>query len=365
MNDHSVETDTRLHRQFLRHPISTRKYQYTPLSKTTFEIRLLELLPASISTEIRVSINIFSFDEGTLPDYEALSYTWGSVKSPQEISVGIDASHTLTVTRNLAEALPYLRFKDKPRTLWIDAASINQQDLKERSHQVQRMVDIYCRARRVIVWLGKESDDSSLAVDCVRTLSSKIEIDPGTMKVLPRTNESHWLDWKSKLPFDVEQTKAITSVCNRDWFRRLWVWQEVRCARDIEVLCGHDSLSWQDVQVLGYFCLHKPWEQSFYDNMSRITRFLLFNLCGLVESNSFFALVDQTKHCLCADPRDRIYALTSMATERNIQVEPDYEKPVSEVYGSFVVDYIRCHKNLKVLTQVGSRKGIGNGLPSW
>ena len=365
MNDHSVEFDKSLQRQALRHPGSVSKYQYTPLSKTKFEIRLLQLLPASSSSNVRVSIDVIPFDEVILPDYEALSYTWGSTEDQQNISIGIEASHALTVTRNLADALPYLRYQDKPRTLWIDAVSINQQDLRERSYQVQMMADIYSRARRVVVWLGKESDDSSLAMDCVRTLSSKIEIDHGTMKVLPRTDESHWLDWKSKLPFDDEQTRAVTSLCNRDWFRRLWIWQEVRCARDIEVLCGEDSLSWQDVQVLGYFCLHKPWEQSFYHNMSRITRFLLFNLCGLVESNSFFALADQTKHCLCSDPRDRIYALTSMATERDLQVEPNYEKPVSEVYRSFVVDYIRCHNSLKVLTQVGGRKGIGDSLPSW
>ncbi|PVH81056.1 HET-domain-containing protein, partial [Cadophora sp. DSE1049] len=341
------------------------KYKYTPLSRTTFEIRLLQLLPASISPDIRASITITPFEDGTLPQYEALSYTWGSMEDPQEISVGTGASHTLTVTRNLAEALPYLRFQDKPRTLWIDAACINQQDLKERSRQVQRMADIYSRAQRVLVWLGKESDDSSLAVECVRTLSSKIEIDRGTMKVLPRTDESHWLDWKTKLPFDVEQTTALTRLCNRDWFKRLWIWQEVRCARDVEVMCGTDSVSWQEIQVLGYFCLHKSWDQSFYENVSRITRFLLFNLCGLVGSNSFFALVDQTKHSLCSDPKDRIYALTSIVTEKDLQVEPDYEKSTTEVYRSFVIDYIRRHRDLKVLTQVGSSKDLSNDLPSW
>ena len=39
---------------------------------------------------------------------------------------------------NLALALPYLRLKDKPRLLWIDAICVDQQNLKERGHQVER-----------------------------------------------------------------------------------------------------------------------------------------------------------------------------------------------------------------------------------
>ncbi|KAH7385000.1 heterokaryon incompatibility protein-domain-containing protein [Cadophora sp. MPI-SDFR-AT-0126] len=365
MNDRCVDTDATFHQQFTYHPMSTTEYMYQPLSKTAFEIRLLQLLPASLSSDIRVLISITPFEDSNLPDYEALSYTWGSTEDPQMISVGTDGIHSLTVTRNLAEALPYLRLRDKPRTLWIDAACINQKDLKERSRQVQRMADIYSKARRVLVWLGKESEDSSLAVECVRTLSSKIEIDPGIMKVLPRTDEKHWLDWKAKLPFNVEQTMALARLCNRDWFKRLWIWQEVRCARDVEVMCGTDSMSWKEIQVLGYFCLHKSWDQAFYDNVSRITRFLLFNLCGLVGSNSFFALIDQTKHSLCSDPKDRIYALASMAAEGDLHVEPDYEKPTSEVFHSFVIEYIRHHGDLKVLTQVESHKDTNQCLPSW
>ncbi|KAH7389244.1 hypothetical protein BKA64DRAFT_580558, partial [Cadophora sp. MPI-SDFR-AT-0126] len=56
---------------------------------------------------------------------------------------------------------------------------------------------------------------------------------------------------------------------------------------------------------------------------------------------SFFALIDQTKHSLCSNLKDRIYALASMAIERDLHIEPDYKKSITEVYCSFIVDYIR------------------------
>jgi hypothetical protein len=99
-----------------------------------------------------------------VPNFEALSYAWDSTEHPVDIFVGPIGNHTLGVTQNLAEALPYLRFKDRPRVLWIDAISVNQQGLAERSQQVQQMADIFSKPARVIIWLGVETPDFSIAI---------------------------------------------------------------------------------------------------------------------------------------------------------------------------------------------------------
>jgi hypothetical protein len=112
-----------------------------------------------------------------VPDFEALSYAWGSTEDPVDIFIGESGSCTLAVTRNLAEALPFLPFENKTRVLWIDAICVNQQDKAERSSQVQRMADIYSKAARVLIWLGPASGDSSVALDCMKLVSSKIAID--------------------------------------------------------------------------------------------------------------------------------------------------------------------------------------------
>ena len=55
----------------------------------------------------------------------------------------------MQVTKNLESALRILRDKLPMRLgvrLWVDTLCINQNDVKERSAQVQRMWDIYQKA---------------------------------------------------------------------------------------------------------------------------------------------------------------------------------------------------------------------------
>lgn len=59
----------------------------------------------------------------------------------------------ITVTRSLLDALRTFRRPDRLRILWADAICINQQDLEERSQQVQFMTRVFSEAKRVLIWL--------------------------------------------------------------------------------------------------------------------------------------------------------------------------------------------------------------------
>src|SRR5580700_5121291 len=63
-----------------------------------------------------------------------------------------------------------LRCEDRPRTLWVDAICINQENITERNSQVQLMKSIYEKASRVLVWLGEEADDSDVALGLVSSM---------------------------------------------------------------------------------------------------------------------------------------------------------------------------------------------------
>ena len=52
-------------------------------------------------------------------------------------------SSTLPITKNLFHALKHLRRQSESRIFWVDTICVNQEDLDERSSQVQRMADIY------------------------------------------------------------------------------------------------------------------------------------------------------------------------------------------------------------------------------
>ncbi|RYO91805.1 hypothetical protein DL764_008230 [Monosporascus ibericus] len=109
--------------------------------------------------------------------YEALSYTWGSSQSPDTVEVKRSDKHwqELCVNRNLAEAMRYLRYEDRPRVMWIDAICINQADVKERSVQVTRMGQIFSLANKVVAWLGPGFSNSKLAVATLDYLVSRVE----------------------------------------------------------------------------------------------------------------------------------------------------------------------------------------------
>lgn len=101
-------------------------YQYSPLNEETNEIRLLTLFSENSSPEIRILIykTPLTFDNPSV--FEALSYTWGSSRDLVNIKVGLSGADTLAITKNLFVPLPYLRYKDRPRDLWIDAICIDQ-----------------------------------------------------------------------------------------------------------------------------------------------------------------------------------------------------------------------------------------------
>jgi hypothetical protein len=62
------------------------------------------------------------------------------------------------VHSNLEAALRRLRAlpkTDHGMKFWIDALSINQEDIQERNTEVKRMRSLYERAWSVVVWLGE------------------------------------------------------------------------------------------------------------------------------------------------------------------------------------------------------------------
>jgi len=55
----------------------------------------------------------------------------------------------------------------------------------------------------------------------------------------------------------------------------------------------------------------------------------------------------RTRYQSCLDPRDRIYALLSLVyKEYQININPDYSKPVEEVYKEFVLRHMEHSRSL-------------------
>lgn len=100
--------------------------------------------------------------------------------------------------------------------IWIDAIFINQSHVQERNQQVSLVGDIYQNARQVFIWLYEEADDSHLVFEQMHVAGH------GSRDIDRRTS------------------RAYKKLCNRPWFQRTWVLQEVALSREATVVCGRD-----------------------------------------------------------------------------------------------------------------------------
>lgn len=188
-------------------------YYYLPLRENAGEIRLLTLLPGDFDDRVRMHLEHVIFTHDITPNFEALSYAWGSINNREKILVGpfADRFKSLAINKSLEEALRYLRYADRERTLWIDAICVNQDDLEERSSQVQKMANIYTKAARVIAWLGSASHNSKLALDTLNWIASKVKVELA----------SEYLYSYGDLTIEQTPIESIIDLINRSWFERL------------------------------------------------------------------------------------------------------------------------------------------------
>ena len=343
-------------------------YQYSPLNQELKEIRLMTLHPGDFTEDIKVSICKVPLIPGNPPIYEALSYAWGSTKSMPDIKIGNDS---LAVTENLASALRYLRYKEQPRTLWIDAICVNQQDLRERGHQVKRMTDLYRLADRVVVWLGPDKNNSGLGTKLLEHLSSQIEVDWNTFDVKPASTESerHWSERYKELPYGEAEFLSIQELLNRRWFERLWVQQEILLANRYAIcMCGSDIIAWQSLRK-ALLCLHTKMlshgDGALVQGLaSRIT--MIYELACGSSTMSFLDVMEQTRKCRYLDPRDRIYAILGLLgkSDKIAGIEPDYVKEVGHIYQDVALRHIAHIKNIEIL-RLSGLKDKSSKMPTW
>ncbi|KAN0103387.1 HET domain containing protein [Hyaloscypha variabilis] len=349
-------------------------YQYAPLNEEAQEIRLLTILPGNSSSHIRVCLHIKPFTKKTKLKFEALSYSWGPQVDPVDIFVGKRGNQTIKVTQNLAHALPCLRYPDKPRKIWIDAICVNQQDPEERSSQVKRMADIFSMASQVVVWLGPEREDTQLAIDYCREVSANITVDWGleAMTAAPTSKEKHWADRSEIVRWTPDQELAVCDLLKRDWFTRLWIWQEVALATSVVVMCGFKCLDWASIRDVVFSFYHKRKTPYAHESLFQVLE-SSYPLCRCEQSENFIDLIDSTKDSMCSDSRDRLFALFSLLPphQEDLVMEADYTKSTAQVYSEFVQQYINSKQRLQILRFVEmSEKGekgsmISSWVPDW
>lgn len=330
---------------------------YTSLPLKTLEIRVLDLEPSeAYDAAIKCDLTVLDLKVTQLKPYEALSYTWGA-PSKKKITVN---GEVIEITENLESFLRHRRQPEEAVTLWIDAICINQDDTSEKNKQIPMMNLIYGLASTITIWLGPASHDSALAMQWLAYLGT----------------ESPY----AKLPIlNRDVLDAFQSLLSRSWWSRVWIIQEVSIGgmgqkiSRLTVKCGNESTPWMCLVVAAArMTAYSNDLRQHFPNVSQI-----LELDSFRESSFEFVTEAGNKECImnmvaryrrfkASDPRDKIYALSGMfalkPSQRKVELEPDYNASVSEVYTKFARYMISNEQTLEILRHCGPRL---HEVPSW
>ncbi|KAI1125589.1 heterokaryon incompatibility protein-domain-containing protein [Nemania abortiva] len=374
------------------------KTLYESLSVKTWQTRILQLKRnadknSPITCRLFVAdvihyegLGIQNEDGSYEVRYEALSYEWGDPRLCHSISVN---GVRYPIRDNLFRALRQLR-TDRDRYLWVDALCINQSDNDEKSTQVRRMLTIYQKASKVVIWNPYWNDAKTEAFN--RLLKVQYE----------DIKKAHSAECSENIRVIY---KFLRSVRRPPLFSRTWIRQEVYGARDLILQCGDYSILWEalssmkkTIENLQIFSgtkitsteiiptdlelMRDPFfaTRKLYDQLARTTKGTLgkygrdtthmkTTLLGALLSSPYFK---------ASDPRDIIYGILGLTdvvlnspsdniTADQLSLAVDYNLTVSEVYRMAALYLIKRSKSLAIL-DVANWRGQDSeelGLPSW
>ncbi|PQE32788.1 hypothetical protein CJF32_00001267 [Rutstroemia sp. NJR-2017a WRK4] len=165
---------------------------------------------------------------------------------------------------------------------------------------------------------------------------------------------------------------SLENMFDRPWFKRLWVWQEVILARKATIFCGSRKLAWFDFRkFLLAFKLHNTC------NLSRKARKNLTHIARLCSYEYFnrpskvAELMNSMGACECSDDRDRLYGTFNLLCQDEanlVKIEPNYSKPVSEIYREFARANYEKAGDLDIMDfcdNTPKKVETERALPSW
>ena len=258
--------------------------------------------------------------------------------------------------------------------LWIDAIRINQTNQEEKSIQVARMAEIFSKAQDVLIWLGKEYNASSMAMEFIPKI---LDLEQSDALISKESNRKQWT--------------AFADLMKREWFSRRWVVQELILAKDRYLYCGDRSLHWSDFEravsfftnnfdnIIAMFTSSAEFRHSgkILADLRALGATALVNITNensrynedgsLERLSSLEYLVASSLTFEATDPRDIVYSLLSIAKDTQnwntfsarqqdelrgqglVPFEANYGKDILEVFKDFTAFCIQTSGSLDII----------------
>ncbi|KAJ5649194.1 uncharacterized protein N7484_002917 [Penicillium longicatenatum] len=290
--------------------------------------------------------------------YEALSYLWGCDNPSCEIWI---SGQRVLVRENLSWALRYLRDEKSCRVLWVDAICIDQDNIAEKSMQVQNMTEIYRSASSVLIWLG-QGDELGHAFSLVEHLIWKRE---GAL----RTGSYHDL-WD-------QSTRSLACLLDHPYFNRVWIYQEIVCSINATVYSGTFDLGSPKMYSISWDTIAKSYhlvgQRELRSGVWRATTSSISRLGSLIKGQRSFrktvldllTLLEVQRNSQTTLPVDKVYSVVGLSAEgKSGRMLADYNLTVVEAFTHVTRSVIESRRDLRVLSAV-QHSAEESRLPSW
>lgn len=360
---------------------------YKPLMHAG-EIRVLHLKSGLADEPLVCSLRHVQLQDPQLR-FEALSYCWGNEKSINSLDCDGTRQH---IQFSLDTALRRLRLPNNTRIIWADAICINQNDPKEKGHQIQLMRQIYKRATRVIV-----------SIDGYNTLYSSPAFQ------LVSDVVAHWLESRASTPSPRQHTfghgmelsahrwDSLIHLFSHAYWKRLWIVQEVVSSERAIVHWGHDKIAWTLIGLASTIIRNNGRLFAQFVRRSRaiglsgakeglLNAYIIHRLSQAdfdAPSLSFLDLIRLTLNFQVSHPLDRIYAILGLPCQYTGSdsypfVRSDYMLTKERLYVIVALQILESHESpLDLLSAVyhapkavtcsilPNYKAIDTTFPSW
>ncbi|KAI0398952.1 heterokaryon incompatibility protein-domain-containing protein [Xylaria palmicola] len=314
-------------------------YSYRPLEDHTSQVRLLRLGRSSNADPlVYVSVKVAKLSEA--PKYFAISYTWGDPEPERQVCID---GMIMKVRQNCFYALWQAQQRRPDSYVWIDSICINQQDLTEKSSQVQMMGQIYALSTGVLASFGPHENDSEYLVSKLHDMMAwKAQNEKS-----PRS--SKWIDEQDE-QIEIRVATAMSHLSIKPYFERLWIIQELLLGPAVDILYGSAEVSFEAIDIFDKYTENKsyikgaayswrlgpvvPFTQALMRKRSWPER--------LKDNNSTWKLKNLLHTCFnfqCTHQRDRVFAMAALVQSPNgaLPIITDYS--ISDV--QMVINTVR------------------------
>jgi len=340
------------------------------------QIRLLTIVRDTDTLRLIVTAHKFYDDL----EYDAVSYVWGAAEA--SINVPCNGGN-LTVTPTVFEMLQHL---NPDRSCWLDSICINQQDVEEKAVQIPLMYRIYSLATFVVIWMGLPTPQSeqfmlgfsiALQMQMEREWNSMLDqgLQPSDLRPdLFRPDEPFWV--------------GMIQICEHEWFRRLWTFQEAVLARQPVMLLGHLWLRFEE--FLEFICevwyragtYMQCWSRLLemieglggsgdqFQTLKKYRKEILSYGAVLIQNIPYLLHALRDRHV--REPVDRAWAITGLLSDHlrsELEPEVDYSDNARvdfwETHMRFARTIIAAEQTLCLLTTPPTIEGRPQSSPSW